>query len=275
MSTNLATGERETAASNVVGEGPLLATTYLDLDSAQNRIVAAVNRDHQSAVFSVDLTAGERSIISGQGTGAGQPLGGIGAIALDPDSNIAYVLDHAALGQRELIAIDLTNGERSVISGDTRGSGPNFNSGGHLVLDAANDRAFTSHLRSLIEVDLITGNRSFISNQDSGIGSGFLLNQINGLAYDGENGRVLVTDSINRVLVAIELGSGDRSVLSDSEQGNGPGLSNPRGISLVPGEDQAYVHDRTEGLLLVDLVTGDRSVIARLNLGKGPPSVRL
>lgn len=87
------------------------------------------------------------------------------------------------------------------------------------------------------------------------------------LALDGD--RALVTDVSVKQLLAIDLASGDRTVLSGAGVGTGPALVGPYGV-LRDTADHAIVMDGGSATILgVDLTTGDRTVVASVGTGTG------
>lgn len=85
-----------------------------------------------------------------------------------------------------------------------------------------------------------------------------------GIALDDANGRALVVDNRLAAVVAVDLASGARSVLSDNAT---PGSTNPfrgpAGIALDAANGRALVADKSQGALLaVDLATGARTVLS-------------
>ena len=80
-------------------------------------------------------------------------------------SRVVFVVD---TGRKAIIAVDLSNGARSVISSNTAPSGQvRFNNPLGIVIDSANSRALVtdSGLHAIVAVDLSTGARTIIGNQ--------------------------------------------------------------------------------------------------------------
>ena len=62
-------------------------------------------------------------------------------------------------------------------------------------------------------------------------------------------------------LVAIDLDSGARSVLSDDNTGTGPNLGTPRGIALDSTNNRALVVDSgLDALIVIELDSGERAI---------------
>jgi DNA-binding beta-propeller fold protein YncE len=83
-------------------------------------------------------------------------------IALDRTNNRALVVDSEL---DALMSIDLTTGDRVILSDATIGSGTNLIYPRGVVLDSANNRALVidSHLNALVAIDLATGERAISS----------------------------------------------------------------------------------------------------------------
>ena len=80
-----------------------------------------------------------------------------------------------------------------------------------------------------------------------------------GFVRDGD--RLLVVDASLSAILAIDLGSGDRSVFSDSSHGSGPDLVTPRAAAL-DGSTLIVVDAGSGSLFAIDLATGDRSILS-------------
>jgi len=112
-----------------VGSGPPLhELVFVDLDLANGR---ALLTEHDSAatteagdrLFSVDLTTGNRSVVSDATRGAGPAIGWLLNVALDAARGRALLVDYP---HRTLLAVDLVTGDRTVISGAGVGTGPSW-----------------------------------------------------------------------------------------------------------------------------------------------------
>lgn len=117
-----------------------------------------------------------------------------------------------------------------------------------LVLDVT--------LRTLFLVDPVTGEREPVL-------AGPAPEAPSGLAVDG--GRAIVCDVAERALVALDLGTGLWTVLSDDLTGAGAPLERPQAMALLP-LGRAAVTDAIAGTVVVaDLATGDRTTLASLS----------
>jgi hypothetical protein len=127
---------------------------------------------------------------------------------------------------------------------------------------------------SLVAVDLASGVRRIVSDPSTGNGPRFLGPRA--VALDGGRALVLATnadgvsddeDEEHLTLFAVDLASGDRSILSDSFTGEGRPFDEPRDIALAG--DLALVTDGWS-VIAVDLATGNRSVVSNGSRGQGP-----
>ena len=127
------------------------------VDSANNQALVATSGS--SAVYGVNLTTGERSILSNNSIpNADIPFSYlVRAIALDSVSNRVLVVDESL---RAVVSVDLTSGERSILSDS---STPNANNTlfkpTSITLDRANNRALVTDttLDAVVAVDLVFG----------------------------------------------------------------------------------------------------------------------
>lgn len=135
------------------------------------------------------------------------------------------------------------------------------------------DRAYNA----LIALDQATGTRTIVS--DSRRGRGPVLNAPGSFALDPTRNRALVVDISAdpdgepgpSVLVAIDLDTGDRTILSDSDNGTGPDFAFPNAITLDRENNRALVADYGAAALIeVDLATGKRTIVSDRNTGSGP-----
>lgn len=268
FSVDLETGEHTVISAEDVGEGPALA--YLEdmaLDAEQERalVVSATG-----ALLSVDLRTGARAVIADGSTGSGPSLATPSAVVLDAQAGRALV----TTGQGEqaaLVAVDLTSGDRAVISGRGTGSGPALHRPADAILDAGSDRALIvdeGH-DGVIAVELATGERTMLASAAPGDEPGLALPA--GMALDAAQGRALVVDRGRDALIAVELQTGRRSQISGDTTGSGPALRAPYAMALDAQARRVFVGDPEAGALLsVDLGTGARAVVSSDAAGSGP-----
>lgn len=174
LEVNLDTGDRNVFSGNGVGDGPEFGGIYdMVLDSTNNRILI-MGRAVGIALIAVSLDDGERSIVSGDGVGSGVEFPNIAieyapvGLALDAPNNRALTIDP---NLDAIVAVDLSNGERSIVSNAplNGGRGLNFTKPDmtpeSLTVDTANNRAFVSdwNFNHIVVIDLDSGERAVAS----------------------------------------------------------------------------------------------------------------
>jgi Bacterial Ig domain/Cadherin domain/PQQ-like domain len=97
-----------------------------------------------------------------------------------------------------------------------------------------------------------------------------LLSQLESIVLDSANNRALLLDSGLDALVAIDLDSGDRSILSDDNTGAGTNLIIPVAIELDSANNRALVVDSSlDALIAIDLASGNRTTLSDASTGSG------
>ncbi|MEL6184940.1 MAG: hypothetical protein AAFU79_09975, partial [Myxococcota bacterium] len=192
------------------------------------RRTAYVVDESLRGVYAVDLESGASRVLSAAGVGSGASFSSDleGGVALDAPNQRLLVTDD---GANAIVAVNLANGNRSVVSGTTM-PGPNIRNPHGIALDPTSNRAFYVDIGidAVVEVDLTTGNRTLISG--SGRGSGINLPSPRDLLPDLSEGRLLVAEASRSAVVAVDLATGDRMVLSGSGVGSGPTLDGLVGV---------------------------------------------
>jgi hypothetical protein len=231
----------------------------LDVDASGNR--ALVAESLARAVVSVDLASGERTTLSGVGTGSGTAFNSPRDVAFDLANNRALVVDWQL---DALIAVDLASGNRTILSNNSTGSGTALDGAHAVTLDSANNLAYVVATidNNVIAVDLTTGDRSLVSG--SGVGSGAEFGSLRDLELDSSSNRLLVLDSGFGIdgLLEVDLTSGDRNTISDATTGTGPALRSPDSLVFDSGSNRVLVADLTGALVSVDVATGNRTIVS-------------
>jgi DNA-binding beta-propeller fold protein YncE len=199
------------------------------------------------------------------------------AVAVDAAGRRALVVD---LGRQLLAAVDLETGDRTLVSGESRGEGPPLSPFmNQIAFDAENGRAivvdspgpFRPNDGAIVEIDLETGDRAIVS--DPAIGTGPFFSGAVGVAVDAGRHRALVFAQSGDgaeppfetwALIAIDLRSGDRTIVSNPSKGTGRSLLGASGMTLDVAQRRALVTLPNNGytaLVAIDLETGDRSSI--------------
>ncbi len=193
-------------------------------------------------------------------------------------------------GDAGLMLIDPTTGNRTILSDNTNGTGMPFDqpigvsvlpSGQLLVVDDGVSSGEAATPTRLYLVDPTTGNRTVISQNTitnsqnppymyPEIGSGPQFGPYSAGARQVGN-QILLTATASSLigqLMAVDPSTGDRSVISNSSMGTGPGLIEPEGF-VVSG-NTAFVAQGAGGLMTVDLSTGNRTLFSGGGAGTGP-----
>nr|WP_284500516.1 PQQ-binding-like beta-propeller repeat protein [Microbulbifer sp. GX H0434] len=276
--------------NQIRGSGPELSSPEDLLVEADGRMLVL---DDETAIVAVDAQSGDRSILSGENAvgdliGAGPAFNGIQSLALDAANNRLFAVQYNAL-----LAVDLDTGDRTLISAGAGedpatdiGSGPALTDPLSLALDADNNRllllngSYYPGSGKLMSVDLATGNRSVIADPDTGAGD-MPQNPVT-VSLDAANNRALVLDALSGKpgIVAVDLDTGNRSVISgydlgpDGERNSGDeqlfGSGSPFNTEadltdavLDAGRRILYVTDNACGsLIAVDIDSGDRVLVS-------------
>lgn len=271
------TGSADSAT--VVNRGPaLVGYTGLAFDPNGDQLVAIDSLTN--AVYGYDVTTGVGRVISAANA-AGTPASVTYAptvLQVDAPRNRAVYFDHAL---DAVVAVDLATGVRSVLSpaeAIASDTSPMYTN--DLALDTANNRAFAYNLfcDCVVGIDLGTGTRSVVASAT--IGAGAFPSGLSGLVYDDDTTpgapRLLTSLFVNAGifdLIAIDVGTGNRSVLSSADQGVGvgPALQDPVSLLLDATRDRLIVTDSAvKGVFEVALDNGDRTLVMDDNVGSGP-----
>ena len=203
-------------------------------------------------------------------------------------TNQLYIVDSFL---RAVIAVDLTDGSRRVVSGcdiinrcPSRqyqvGEGVPLTQPTDAVLDEANNRLIISdtYLSALIAVDLTNGNRSVVSGctandlcpaEERNIGDGTPMLHPQALSINSSATRIVVVDDQLDALLVVDPTTGDRAIVLGClvqeiclipERGSGPSFDRPIAVELDDDAGLAYVVDNgLEAVLEVDLDNGNRT----------------
>lgn len=266
---DLSTSERV----QLSGEGPYFTQIKdLSLDSANNRVF--VLEDYRNrAIFSVDLTTGDRTLITNSEERDDVPKKGTGtsfsttggypkatSLVLDSDNNRVLV---SALQFKTIIAVDLTTGNRSDFSKSSSSIGSGLEvQPSHMIIDTANNRVVgvDRTLNAVVAIDLTSGDRSIISDATTGSGDDFTY--LRKISLDSSNSRFLVLDSVG--IVAVDVSTGNRTTVSDELTGAGVSLLSPVSLALDPASNLLYVGDSTrDAIMAIQTGTGDRVIMAK------------
>ena len=111
-----------------------------------------------------------------------------------------------------VVRVDLARGDRSIVSGQGIGAGPDFfNVFPNLVLTRDARRAFVEDSLGILEIDLATGDRTLVAPSDSSFGPS--ASTISTFSAFGE-GRIFALHKSAAAVVEVDLASGNRLIIS-------------------------------------------------------------
>ncbi|HEX6884798.1 MAG TPA: hypothetical protein VF530_15595 [Planctomycetota bacterium] len=264
-----ALGTRRLISGGGVASGPAFlapAGVSLYLNSVPLVIDRALD-----ALFEVAAVTGNRRILTRVNQGGGPQLAQPSAADGATGPARLELADGA-----QILSMALATGERTLLSGPGRGSGPPFVALADVIVSPLPGPCLTAldaGAGALLDVDLVSGDRSELSGPGRGAGPALggalrLAARFSPVQLDGCASRVVVLDHPlggQAALLEVELGSGDRTVLSDGTHGLGPAIVAPSALEILHGAATATVLDRARpAVFSVDLASGDRSVLADL-----------
>ena len=111
--------------------------------------------------------------------------------------------------------------------------------------------------QAIFRVSLVTGERTlFASNDIAQATSDIEFERLAGIAVDATNNRLLVSDQGHQALIAVDLTSANRTLISDVD------MIHPGPIAVDSGGDFAYVVEAFNRVIRIELATGERLLIA-------------
>ncbi len=226
---------------------PLNSVTAMQFDRDNNRMIVLDNQDALSTLKQVDLTTGARTIISQDSIA--EPEGTLSSLLYDVAFDVTNDKLYIADGQKGIIAMDLSNGTRTLLSSKKVRA---------VVLDSANDRLIATTSSTVIAVDINTGLDTSLAQYSHSSGN-VVLNNIYGLAHDSDNNRVFVSAPNSDQIIEIDLTDGSRVLLSDNSFAGDVAFSSPFYLEYDGINQRILVAD--SALIGVDVNTGVRTKI--------------
>ena len=163
LRVDLTTGDRIVESGPTQGNGPIWSfPNSIELHETNN--VAYVLDYTTDALYSIDLVNnGDRSIVSDNtGIGTGINFNIPYSMELDVENNRLWYSDYGA----DIVAtINLSTGDRTVVSDNSSGSAIALSNPYYIALDLANDRVFVYDLivTGVLVIDLSSGQRAIAS----------------------------------------------------------------------------------------------------------------
>ncbi|MCG8435723.1 MAG: hypothetical protein MJA83_16995, partial [Gammaproteobacteria bacterium] len=221
FSVDLERGHRSIVSDDDDGD-PKLNQIYGILVDGNRALVTDRSLHSVTAVELHGADQGKRTILSDADSGG--PAFNKPVRISEFDGIDALVVNRSGVDRR-VLKVNLTTGERGYFSGDTRGEGPDFSDPVSLVFDSNANRALVLDINylALLEINSANGDRKIISdNYDNHtppitgnpIGAGVPMIRPVDMAFDADQNRVVVMDNGLNALISIDLGTGDRRIIS-------------------------------------------------------------
>lgn len=163
---DLAAGTREAFSrvsnnpNNTIGTGPGFQTPG-DIIIGPDAEHALVLDTHLDVVFTVDLTTGDRTLVTSAYLGTGPVPEHSGGLALDSARGRVVITDRQL---DAVLAVELATGDRTILSAADTGSGPAFREPGRVeTTEAGVGYIADSGLGAIVALDLLTGDRVLVS----------------------------------------------------------------------------------------------------------------
>jgi sugar lactone lactonase YvrE len=218
------TGGRTIVSGPSVGSGDNFEFPLsLEIDSSGNLFVVDLLL---KAVFQVNTANGQRTIISSPAIGSGPPLQNPASLTID-ESGFLLVGDQSL---DAIVRIDPNSGNRTVISGAGVGTGPAFLSPVGSTVGPSGTLYVSDASLVILAVNQSNGNRQLVSGAARGSGPAF--ESIRGIAREA-SGSLLAVDATLDQLIRVNVGTGDRLILSSPNPTSEPVFLAPDGIATV------------------------------------------
>lgn len=279
-----------------IGNGPLGSPVSIAVEADDRLVVVGGFFDVFEGAFHgvvrVDPVSGDRTVISGRDPENPENLIGNGppvspeAIAVGLDGTLWVVEGAFGEGLRAVVRVNPDNGDRTITSNATTGSGPTFFTlrdiaigvdGDPLVVGDFTD---TGDLSGVIRVDRATGNRTLVSD----VNTCPLPPSIDAFSIAVEElGTLVVLDNTDgfdasAVLRIDPSGAPDnncsvvsRAATSDTSGfGTGETLLRATGIAVKEDGNLVVVDEFLDAVVQVNPVNGNRSIVSRAaSIGQG------
>jgi len=171
---------------------------------------------------------------------------------------LAYYIEKAS---DQLIVVDLSSGDRSVVSPKTTDS-LTLIPAKSMIINHLGTQAWAADTKNkqIISIDLNTGSRKILSNHQ--IGDGLNFESPESLIYDQTNNRLLVGDTKLNIVLSVNTETGNRDYFISNRYGHGPLFEQPAAIEVI-SDELAYVLDsKTKSLTQVNIINGNRRLIS-------------
>lgn len=268
VAIDLTTGAFERLAGSFRGAGPQLDNNSLGYDEASGVLYSskltrgASPQDDVWHLVRIDPVTGDRSQIPADFGISSTFITNMG-MAIDALGNILWL---STVDPNGLFRFDPGTGVGQLVVD----LGTQFTGGSKFCYDEGSNTGYmlrASGESEVVALDIDTGMPSVLSSEALGIGTGPSAVSLSGLACDSTNDRVLISDgnTATASVLAVDMSTGDRSVISDSTIGAGDALLSPRVLAVSRDGGAAYAFDNgNNSLVHIDLANGDRSEVAMM-----------
>lgn len=121
-----------------------------------------------------------------------------------------------------------------------------------------------------VETEDVLGNRGAAVDSAAIERTSRLLIDPSGMAVTPDGATALVFDQVGQAIVAIDIATGERTVVSDDSTGSGPALVDIDQLAVKPDGTEVLAVDTFEAALVaIDLATGDRRIVSGDSNGSG------
>ncbi len=159
-------GQRVVVSGGVVGTGPAIDQFSYGLNVNSSGTSAYILNSSTPSVIKIDLTTGNRSVLSSGSTGSGPMFLGSYNMALSSDGNTLYICD---VSNNQFIAVDVVTGNRTIIASNSVGSGAVI-SGLSSIQILSNSKIYFSANGRVYSLDAATGNRTLFFDTTNSFG---------------------------------------------------------------------------------------------------------
>lgn len=172
-----------------------------------------------------------------------------------------YLLVHDEMDA--VVGIDPITGAREFLYRDVVGSGPRIEDTSNVAVDPFSNQGYVLAPNRLWGIDLANGSRSLIAGPERGSGDPFVSSR--DIALDLKRGLAYVLDRRPGadVVIAVDLKTGDRRLISGPLFGTGPEMPGVTAMTFDQAAGRLLVTDDTlDAVLSIDLTTGNRFILS-------------
>jgi DNA-binding beta-propeller fold protein YncE len=110
-------------------------------------------------------------------------------------------------------------------------------------------------------VDVATGDASPLQvPADAGLGLG-IPGSLIAIELDSANGRLIAADEADASVAAVDVATGEKTLISGASRGTGPAFMSPSDVALIDAGRIAVADEGVHSIFLVDAATGDRTYL--------------